>query len=293
MLEAYFNDQEMMIIHRVHLEMERAKLGLENQRTYELVHDKEIIMIHDDSDSDGDGIEALRSNKLSISVFNPHLEAGLSSNEVNILDQTNGGVAFEYEQFPQPNICNNSPEDYYVGLPFELTNEENYVPVPQMSPVINDGIEFWEGDIRAEDDNDVKAEEKADEMNLDLDITMSQTFSQLQSTANTCVNDAAFSTDTTPILDEVNNDIEISVVASGDRSPVYENPVLSQGTIADDVLISIADKMPQISGSVELISAPNNLSTVGIITNTAFACDNLVINLDDTSSDESMDFGGF
>lgn len=89
-LEAYFNDQEMMIIHRVHLEMERAKLGLENQRTYELVHDKEIIMIHDDSDSDGDGIEALRSNKLSISVFNPHLEAGLSSNEVNILDQTNG-----------------------------------------------------------------------------------------------------------------------------------------------------------------------------------------------------------
>ncbi|KAJ4889225.1 hypothetical protein Rs2_28973 [Raphanus sativus] len=32
-LEAYFNDQEMMIIHRVHLEMERAKLDLENQRT--------------------------------------------------------------------------------------------------------------------------------------------------------------------------------------------------------------------------------------------------------------------
>lgn len=100
-----------------------------------------------------------------------------------------------------------SPEDYYVGLPFEFTNEENYAAVPQMSPVMDDGIEFWEGVIRAKDDNDVKAEEKADEMNLDLDITMSQTFSQLQLTANTCVHDAASSTDTTPILDEVNNDI--------------------------------------------------------------------------------------
>ena len=69
MLDEYFNDQEMMVIHRVHLEMEKAKLDLENQRCYELVHGNEIIVI-DDTDSDGDGTEPLGSNKLSITMFN-------------------------------------------------------------------------------------------------------------------------------------------------------------------------------------------------------------------------------
>lgn len=68
-LEEYFNDQEMMVNHRVHLEMEKAKLDLENQRCYELVHGNEIIVI-DDTDSDSDGTEPLGSNKLSITVFN-------------------------------------------------------------------------------------------------------------------------------------------------------------------------------------------------------------------------------
>jgi len=68
-LEEYFNDQEMMVIHRVHLEMEKAKLDLENQQCYQLVHGNEIIVI-DDTDSDSDGTEPLGSNKLSITVFN-------------------------------------------------------------------------------------------------------------------------------------------------------------------------------------------------------------------------------
>ena len=68
-LEEYFNDQEMMVIHRVHLEMEKAKLDLENQQCYQLVHGNEIIVI-DDTDSDSDGTEPLGTNKLSITVFN-------------------------------------------------------------------------------------------------------------------------------------------------------------------------------------------------------------------------------
>ena len=49
--------------------MEKAKLDLENQRCYELVHGNEIILI-DDTDSDSDGTEPLGSNKLSITEFN-------------------------------------------------------------------------------------------------------------------------------------------------------------------------------------------------------------------------------
>ncbi|CDY25932.1 BnaC09g20550D [Brassica napus] len=49
--------------------MEKAKLDLENQRCYELVHGNKIIVI-DDTDSDSDGTEPLGSNKLSITVFN-------------------------------------------------------------------------------------------------------------------------------------------------------------------------------------------------------------------------------
>ncbi|CAN7073749.1 unnamed protein product [Brassica oleracea var. botrytis] len=104
-LEEYFNDQEMMVIHRVHLEMEKAKLDLENQRCYELVHGNEIIVI-DDTDSDGDGTEPLGPNNLSITVFNT-------------------GVALDSEYIPQPNVSNDSPMEYYEGIPVQFTVDED------------------------------------------------------------------------------------------------------------------------------------------------------------------------
>lgn len=58
-----------MVIHRVHLEMEKAKLDLENQQCYDLIHGNEIIIIND-TDSDGDGAEPLGQNTLSVTVFN-------------------------------------------------------------------------------------------------------------------------------------------------------------------------------------------------------------------------------
>ena len=55
--------------------------------------------------------------------------------------------------------------------------------------------------------------------------------------------------------------------------------------------------MLQNSASVELIPASNNSptisATVGLIPNPANADDNLVINLDDSSSEDSMDSGVF
>ncbi|KAF2535958.1 hypothetical protein F2Q68_00020331 [Brassica cretica] len=142
--------------------MEKAKLDLENQQCYELVHGNEIIVI-DDTDSDGDGTEPLGSNKLSITVFNT-------------------GVALDSEYIPQPNVSN------------------DLVTVQSSSPVIDDGIIFWEGVIASENDNDVKDDEHSDEM--DLDIPMSQNISQLQQNGTTNVDDANSSTDSTPDLDE-------------------------------------------------------------------------------------------
>ncbi|CAN6924700.1 unnamed protein product [Brassica oleracea] len=104
-LEEYFNDQEMMVIHRVHLEMEKAKLDLENQRCYELVHGNEIIVI-DDTDSDGDGTEPLGSNNLPIIVFDTC-------------------VALDSEYIPQPNVSNDSPMEYYEGIPVQFTVDED------------------------------------------------------------------------------------------------------------------------------------------------------------------------
>ncbi|CAN7028384.1 unnamed protein product [Brassica oleracea var. botrytis] len=108
-LEEYFNDQEMMVILRVHLEMEKAKLDLENQRCYELVHGNEIIVI-EDTDSDSDGTEPLGSNKLSITVFNT-------------------GVALDSEYIPQPNVSNDSRMEYYEGIPIQFTVDEDLVIV--------------------------------------------------------------------------------------------------------------------------------------------------------------------
>ena len=58
-----------------------------------------------------------------------------------------------------------------------------------------------------------------------------------------------------------------------------------------------AENMPQNSASVDLIPAANNSptisATVELIPNPANADDNMVINLDDSSSEDSMDKGVF
>nr|VDD30555.1 unnamed protein product [Brassica oleracea] len=170
----------MMVIHRVHLEMEKAKLDLENQRCYELVHGNKIIVI-DDTDSDSDGTEPLRSNKLSITVFNT-------------------SVALDFEYIPQPNVSNDLRMEYYEGISVQFTVDEDLVIV--------------------------------------------------------------------------------------------------QPSVLDDTLVIYnAENVPQNSASVELIPAANNSptisATVGLIPNPANADDNLVINLDDSSSEDSMDSGVF
>ncbi|KAL0644985.1 hypothetical protein Bca4012_043276 [Brassica carinata] len=232
-LEEYFNDQEMMVILRVHLEMEKAKLDLENQRCYELVHGNEIIVI-EDTDSDSDGTEPLGSNKLSITVFNT-----------------------------------DSRMEYYEGIPIQFTVDEDLVIVQPSSP-------------------------------MDLDIPMSQNISQLQQNGTTNVDDANSSTDSTPDLDEVNNVVlsweNVSENLSNTQ-PMYDNPVVSEGVLDDTLVIYNAENMLQNSASVELIPASNNSptisATVGLIPNPANADDNLVINLDDSSSEDSMDSGVF
>ncbi|WZZ67929.1 hypothetical protein YC2023_079299 [Brassica napus] len=179
-LEEYFNDQEMMVFHRVHLEMERAKLNLKNQRCYQLVHGNEIIVI-DDTDSDSDGTEPLGLKKLSITVFNTD-------------------VAKDSEYIPQPNVSNDSPMEYYEGIPVQFA--------------------------------------------VDKDL------------------------------------------------------VIVQPSVLDDALVIYnGETMPQNSASVDLIPATNNShsisATAGLIPNLANADDKLVINLDDSSSEDSMDSGVF
>ncbi|CAN6872926.1 unnamed protein product [Brassica oleracea] len=278
-LEEYFNDQEMMVIHRVHLEMEKEKLKLENQRCYELVHGNEIIVI-DDTDSDGDGTEPLGSNKLSITMFNTY-------------------VALDFEYIPQPNVSNDSPMEYYKGIPVQFAMDEDFVIVQPSSPPIDDGISFWEGVIASENDNDVKDEEHSDEM--DLDISMSQNISQLQQNGTINVDQ---SIDSTPDLNEVNIVVLSWENVSDNLSntqPMYDNLVVSEGMyycVLDDTLVIYnGETIPQNSASVDLIPATNNSpsisATVGLIPNPANADDNLVINLDDSSSEDSMDSGVF
>ncbi|CDY13323.1 BnaC06g14340D [Brassica napus] len=116
MLEEYFNDEEMMVIHRVHLEMKKAKLDLENQRCYQLVHGNEIIVI-DDTDSDSDRTERLESNKLSITVFNTD-------------------VALDSEYIPQPNVSNDN-----------LLNTQPIYDNPVVSEgVLDDAIVIYNGE---------------------------------------------------------------------------------------------------------------------------------------------------
>ncbi|KAL0827500.1 hypothetical protein Bca101_051178 [Brassica carinata] len=248
-LEEYFNDQEMMVIHRVHLEMEKAKLDLEDQQCYQLVHGNEIIVI-DDTDSDSDGTEPLGSNKLSITVFNTD-------------------VALDSEYIPQTNVSNDSPMKYYEGIPVQFAVDEDLVVLELSYRLVDDGISFWEGVIASENENDVKDEEHSDEM--DLDIPISQNITQFH---------------WENVSDNLSN-----------TQPIYDNPVVSEGVLDDGLVTSDGQTMPQNSASVDLIPATNNSpsisATVGLIPNPANADDNLVINLDDSSLEDSMDSGVF
>ncbi|KAH0875089.1 hypothetical protein HID58_072451 [Brassica napus] len=245
-LEEYFNDQEMMVFHRVHLEMERAKLNLKNQRCYQLVHGNEIIVI-DDTDSDSDGTEPLGLKKLSITVFNTgsssNQESPFPTNRLIISDEIND-VAKDSEYIPQPNVSNDSPMEYYEGIPVQFA--------------------------------------------VDKDL--------FQQNGTTNVDHANSSTDSAPNLNEVNN-----VVLSWENvpdnlsntQPIYDNPVVSEGVLDDALVIYNGETMPQNSASVDLIPATNNShsisATAGLIPNLANADDKLVINLDDSSSEDSMD----
>ena len=78
-----------------------------------------------------------------------------------------------------------------------------FVILQPSSPVIDDGISFWEGVIASKNDNYAKDEEHSNEM--DLDIPMSQNISQLQLNGTTNADDANSSTDSTPDPYGVNN----------------------------------------------------------------------------------------
>ncbi|KAJ4876226.1 Uncharacterized protein Rs2_41244 [Raphanus sativus] len=277
-LEKYFDEQEMMVIHRVHLEMEKAKLDLENQQCYDLIHGNEIIIIND-TDSDGDGAEPLGQNTLSVTVFNT-------------------GVALESEYISEPNMSNDLPMEFYEGIPIDFTVDADNVFVQPSSPVMQDNIQFWEGFIGAENHNGVKDEDHSEAM--EVDIELSQIIPELQQTGNSSVQDANSSTDSAPDLDNINNVVlgceNVSENLSNTQ-PIYDNPLVSEDVLDATDVIASAEIMPQDSASVDLIPSANNSPAismnVGLIPNPALEVDNLVINLDDYSSEDSMDSGVF
>ncbi|KAF2531123.1 hypothetical protein F2Q70_00030716 [Brassica cretica] len=197
--------------------------------SYKFGNGNEDPSFEDDTDSDGDGTEPLGSNKLSITVFNTD-------------------VALDSEYIPQPNVSNDSPMEYYKGIPVQFAVDEDFVIVQPSSPPIDDGISFWEGVIASENDNDVKDEEHSDEMDLDIPMAPSTL-------------------------------------------------IMPTRVLADTLVIYNGETMLQNSASVDLIPATNNSpsisATVGLIPNPANADDNLVINLDYSSSEDSMDSGVF
>ncbi|CAF2106330.1 unnamed protein product [Brassica napus] len=56
-------------------------------------------------------------------------------------------VALDSEYIPQPNVSNDSPMEYYEGIPLQFAVDEDLVIVQPSSPPIDDGISFWEGVI--------------------------------------------------------------------------------------------------------------------------------------------------
>ncbi|KAL0713269.1 hypothetical protein Bca4012_020247 [Brassica carinata] len=184
--------------------------------------------------------------------------------------------------------------EYYEGIPVKLNLDEDHVIVNSNSTLIDDGIGFWNGVIAAENNNNVKDEQHSDEM--DLDIPMSQINSELQPNGTNNVDDANSSTDSTPDLDGENHVVlscEIVPENVSNSQPMYENPVVSEGVLNNTVVISTAENLPQNSGSVDFIHATNNSPaisvTVGFIPHFANDDENLVINLDDSTSEDSMD----
>ncbi|KAL0873373.1 hypothetical protein Bca101_023078 [Brassica carinata] len=133
---------------------------------------------------------------------------------------------------------------------------------------------------------------------MDLDIPMSQINSELQPNGTNNVDDANSSTHSAPELDEANRVVlscEIVPENVSNSQPMYENPVVSKGVLNNTVVISTAENLPQNSGSVDFIHATNNSPaislTVGLIPHLANDDENLVINLDDSTSEDSMDSG--
>lgn len=121
--------------------------------------------------------------------------------------------------------------EYYEGIPVKLNLDEDHVIVNSNSTLIDDGIGFWNGVIAAENNNNVKDEQHSDEM--DLDIPMSQINSELQPNGTNNVDDANSSTDSTPDLDGENHVVlscEIVPENVSNSQPMYENPVVSEGT---------------------------------------------------------------
>ncbi|KAF2592725.1 hypothetical protein F2Q70_00044873 [Brassica cretica] len=188
--------------------------------------------------------------------------------------------------------------EYYEGIPVQFAVDEDLVVLEPSYHLVDDGISFWEGVIASENENDVKDKEHSDEM--DLDIPMSQNITQFQQNGTTNVDHANSSTVSTPDLNEVNNVVPSWENVSANLSntqPIYDNPVVSEGVLDNGLVISDGQTMPQNSARVDLIPATNNSpsisATVGLIPNPANADDNLVINLDDSSSEDSMDSGVF
>lgn len=54
--------------------------------------------------------------------------------------------------------------EYIEGMPVQFTRQEIKASMPPTSASIDDGIDFWEGVIAAENDIRVKTEENEDEM---------------------------------------------------------------------------------------------------------------------------------
>lgn len=102
--------------------------------------------------------------------------------------------------------------------------------VHSSSPIIGDGIDFWEGIIAAENNHDVKDEQHSEEMNVDIPV--SQTLSQLQVNGTAYVDDAISSTDSIVHLDEGNHVVhstENVIEPHSNSQPIYENPLVSEG----------------------------------------------------------------
>ncbi|KAL0731344.1 hypothetical protein Bca4012_027438 [Brassica carinata] len=283
LLEQYFDDQEMLIIHRVHLEMKKAKLDLENQRTMEFFQDKEIILLDDDSDSEPERAQPLGSQQVSLPVFGDCLTdpPAVVSNQANTPLQTIGDIGLDTEKVTDPGLpnvenlideelCVLSTQAYPDTLGvvnLEFSTEEHFTTEPLAYGGLDDRTDFWENP---------------------------------QANSTHFVRDAGSSTDSTPDLKEIRNVVHPSNILSQDvmnTQPMYENTVISEGNIDENVEVLTANKMPEISSTAEVIPVPINFPSKTATQNELSKPVDLgldpVINLSDSSSNGSLDVGGF